>query len=73
MQGKAVYERNFGDYSNRKLVKYEPKIKVTCTACKTMSNEDDVEFIDISEDMQGYDVLTFRCPHCKEVSKSHRR
>lgn len=34
--------------------------------------EDEVEFLGIEEDFEGADVLTFRCPLCKQVHKSRR-
>ena len=30
------------------------------------------EITNISEDMMGYDVLTFTCPECGEVHESYR-
>ncbi len=50
---------------------YEKKIMVTCTSCGRIP-EDEVEFRNIEEDMQGKDVLTFKCPKCGEVRSSHR-
>lgn len=34
--------------------------------------EDEVTFVNIEEDFEGRDVLTFRCPVCGEVHQSHR-
>lgn len=34
--------------------------------------EKDVEFVDIEEDFEGRDVLTFVCPVCGETHKSLR-
>lgn len=51
---------------------YEPKVKVTCPTCKNMFNEDAVEFINIEEDIQGRDLLTFKCPVCNEPKKAYR-
>ena len=34
--------------------------------------EADVEFENIEEDIQGQDVLTFKCPKCGETHKSLR-
>jgi hypothetical protein len=31
-----------------------------------------VKFINIEEDIQGADILTFECPHCKTQQKSKR-
>jgi hypothetical protein len=49
-----------------------PDIKVVCSACKGWFNENDVEFLQIEEDMQGRDTLTFMCPVCKKPAKSLR-
>ena len=38
----------------------EPKIKVLCKKCGWV-DESTVEFVNIEEDMQGRDVLTFVC------------
>jgi hypothetical protein len=35
---------------------------VYCEGCSTFHLVDDVEFVNISEDMQGEDRLTFVCP-----------
>lgn len=43
---------------------------LTCT--KEFISEDEVKFINIEEDMQGRDTLTFECPKCKEEHKSLR-
>jgi len=50
---------------------YVPPITVNCVQCGRF-DETTVEFIDISEGMQGEDRLTFRCPTCKEVRTSNR-
>ena len=34
--------------------------------------EDQVEFLNIEEDFEGRDVLTFKCPVCGERHQSHR-
>lgn len=50
---------------------YEKPITVICSKCGRL-NEKDTKFIDIAEDIQGADVLTFKCPHCGETRKSRR-
>jgi predicted RNA-binding Zn-ribbon protein involved in translation (DUF1610 family) len=52
---------------------FKKVIQVWCTTCKDYFDEKKVEFINIEEDLQGLDVLTFRCPECGEVHKSFRR
>lgn len=51
---------------------YVKKIKVYCIFCKAYFDEKKVEFLNIEEDIQGRDVLTFRCPGCGRTSKSCR-
>lgn len=34
--------------------------------------ETKVEVLDIEEDFQGRDLLTFRCPDCRQEHKSYR-
>jgi len=43
---------------------------VTCPKCKEESPVESVEYLDIEENMQGKDVLTFVCPHCNEQVKA---
>ena len=50
---------------------YEKKITVFCSKCGRI-DEKDTEFINIEEDFQGADKLTFRCKACKTVSTSRR-
>lgn len=45
-------------------------IRLPCTGEEV--DETDVDIDNIEEDMQGRDVVTFRCPHCAEIHKSHR-
>jgi len=48
-------------------------ITVTCTECKESHDEAKVEFVNIEEDFEGRDVLTFVCPACGKTVKSLRR
>lgn len=45
--------------------------QVRCSQCKEWKDAEFVEFLDISEDIQGYDLMKFRCPKCKTVQESH--
>mgnify|MGYP003132491330 CR=1 FL=1 len=47
-------------------------IKVSCNDCKRSTDESTVEFVNIEEDIQGRDVLTFVCPYCNTTQKSYR-
>jgi hypothetical protein len=48
-------------------------IWVRCSKCKQDHDERDVEFLNIEEDIQGKDILTFEFPDCKTTQKSYRR
>lgn len=56
----------------KKKYKYKKTINVHCSNCPTWVDEDKVKFVDIEEDFQGADVLTFICPHCNTQQKSRR-
>lgn len=47
-------------------------IKVKCKECDEWKDEDKTEFVDIEEDLQGRDILTFICPDCKTKQRSLR-
>ena len=51
---------------------YRKVIKVYCTNCKEWYNEKEVKFLDIAEDIQGADVMTFECHVCGTKQKSRR-
>lgn len=55
----------------KKKYQYKKQIKVLCKNCHWI-DEKDTEFVDIEEDIQGADVLTFICPTCKTKQKSRR-
>lgn len=52
-------------------MKYKKRIQVRCSECGWI-DEDRTEFINIEEDFQGADILTFKCPKCGKVRKSRR-
>jgi hypothetical protein len=47
-------------------------VKVILECTKEWIDESAVEFLNIEEDMEGKDLLTFKCPVCKQEHKSHR-
>ena len=47
------------------------KIRVYCTSCRENKKENDVEFLNICEDIEGRDVLTFKCD-CGSIEQSLR-
>ena len=49
---------------------YRPTIKVHCEKCGWV-DEKTTEFVDIEEDIQGADVMTFICK-CGKKGKSRR-
>lgn len=49
------------------------KTFVTCPLCKERFDSEKVEFIDISEDFQGYDLMKFKCPDCNKEVESNVR
>lgn len=51
---------------------YYREIKVVLSCTGDYVNEKDVEFVDISEDIQGRDKMTFVCPECGEQHTSYR-
>jgi phage FluMu protein Com len=55
-----------------KRKRYRPPVTVHCKTCDKKIDEAKVEFINIEEDFQGRDWMTFKCPDCKKVGKSFR-
>ncbi len=56
---------------------FQRRIKVFCSNpdCKEQVFEDELEpkqILNIEEDIQGADVLTFECPNCGHISRSRR-
>lgn len=50
-----------------------PQIRVVLPCTKDYFDEAMLEeVIDIEEDMQGRDLLTFKCPECGKEHKSYR-
>lgn len=47
-----------------------PKAAVYCPSCNEWHQADKVEFLNIEEDIQGRDQMTFTCPSCKYRVKS---
>lgn len=52
------------------MKKYRKQITVICKKCGRVP-ENEVESLDIEEDFQGRDILTFKCT-CGETNKSLR-
>ena len=53
-------------------IEFEKEIQVYCKDCHDWYLEKEVKFINIEEDIQGADVLTFECPGCECEQKSRR-
>ena len=52
--------------------RFERPIYVNLSCIQDKINEKEVESIDICEDFQGRDLVTFKCPECGEIHKSYR-
>ncbi len=52
---------------------YEPAVQVYCPEDQIWIDETTVETLNIEEDIQGRDVLTFKCPGCHQEHRSLRR
>jgi hypothetical protein len=65
-------KRKFKNKKGKKVKKYQRqrKAKVHCSNCPAFVNQDETKFINIEEDTQGVDVLTFECPYCNTEQKS---
>ncbi len=50
----------------------EKEIRVYCKKCKKWIDESTAEHLNIEEDIQGRDLLTFKCPECATEQKSFR-
>ena len=48
-----------------------PAYQVWCTVCKKWKTVKDVEFLGVSEDERGRDLLEFQCPECLERMESN--
>ena len=61
------YDDDFYDWEE-----YLAPIEVYISCLDKFIPEDDVKMVNIQEDMQGRDLLTFICPECGEVHESYR-
>lgn len=48
------------------------RVDVFCSGCRELVAEDAVTILNIEEDMEGRDRLTFQCPECGTISTSLR-
>ena len=44
---------------------------VNCSECGERHEPDEVEFVNIEEDIQGWDLLTFVCPVTLKETKAY--
>ena len=58
--------------AKRKFIPVERPIYVMLACTQDKIDERMVKFIDIQEDIQGRDVLTFQCPKCNRTHTSLR-
>ena len=48
------------------------RMKVNCSECgETHYTEDNIETVNIEEDIQGFDLLTYICPVTQKQTKSY--
>jgi hypothetical protein len=52
---------------------YHQPVTVTCPASGIGYPESEVKILDVSEDIQGFDVVVFECPECNINHRSYRR
>lgn len=60
------------DQGRERFFNLRPLVEVTCAHCKERQDERGVECLNIEEDMQGRDVMTFTCGKCGQTSESFR-
>ena len=53
-------------------MEFRKEVMVYCEDCGDWYLEKEVKFVNIEEDMQGVDVLTFVCSGCEGEQKSRR-
>lgn len=51
---------------------YERPIKVVLSCTGDYEDEQNVQFLNIEEDFQGRDLMTYVCPKCGQEHKSYR-
>lgn len=47
------------------------RMRVNCSKCGQYHYQGEIETINIEEDIQGYDLLTYICPVTLEQTKSY--
>lgn len=52
--------------------RFKKTIRVYCGKCQEFVDEERTEFINIEEDFQGRDLLTFICPDCNTQQRAYR-
>lgn len=50
--------------------RFDSRLFVVCKHCRQDFHTDSVEFLNIEEDIQGRDLMTFKCPTCHREEKS---
>ena len=50
---------------------FEKKYYAYCSACHEKHETCDVEFLNIEEDIQGRDIMEFKCPKTDTVQRSN--
>lgn len=53
---------------------FEPEVLIFCKKCdRWIPERVSPDILNIEEDIQGRDLLSFICPYCNTVQKSYRK
>ncbi len=60
------------DKPSKPCRKFHRNIQIRLPCNGELVDEREIDIENIEEDMQGRDVVSFKCPYCAEIHKSHR-
>ena len=63
---------NYDQWKTASPYDYEPPVVVVLSCNGDKVDENDVKTLNIEEDIQGRDLLTYVCPECGKEHKSYR-
>jgi hypothetical protein len=69
-EAKERFDKEYDDYAREQASRCNVSVRLSCNG--DLVKEDKVESVDIREDFQGRDVLTFKCPECGKTHESLR-
>jgi len=61
---------NFGSFGGERHRQQVRQVTVTLQCTKEAVKLSEVKFLDVSEDIQGQDVISFTCPKCSQQHRS---